>query len=182
MIERFHRQFKASMRCLEAETKWTDYLSLLLLWFRTTHKEDIKATPAEMVYGENLTLPADLVTSTDLDDLDIDAEGFVHQLKERMAKVRTAVSRAVRNQPEYIPQDLLTCDYIYLRTDSTRTPLQRPYTGPYKVIRRTRQTVTIETNNGPTSVSIQRVKPAYVDSKTVTFDLPRRRGRPARRS
>ena len=182
MVERFHRQFKASLRCLEAESKWNDCLALLLLWFRNTHKEDIHATPAEMVYGQSLTLPADVVTSTDATDLEVDYEQFVQRLKERMAHVQSAVSRAVSDRPEYVPKDLLTCDYVYLRTDGARTPLQRPYTGPYKVVRRTRQTVTIETNNGPTSVTIQRVKPAYVDPKTVTFDLPRRRGRPCKAS
>ena len=176
MIERFHRQFKASLRCLEADRNWYEHLPLLLLWFRSTHKEDIQASPAEMVYGQTLTLPADLVTADD--NTKVDPVAFVEQLKQRMANVRTAASRAVSNQPVYIPPALDSCQYVYLRSDGHKTPLQRPYTGPYRVIRRTRQTFTIRTNHGAESVSIQRVKPAVVDSKTVTFDLPRRRGRP----
>ena len=178
MIERFHRQFKGSLRCLEADNRWIEYLPLLLLWFRATHKADIQATPAEMVYGQTLTLPADLITQTD--DAEVDPVKFVEQLKQRMTKVRTAASRTVNNYPEYVPPTLQTCEYVYLRNDGHRTPLQRPYTGPYRVVRRTRQTITIQKPSGPESVSIQRVKPAFVDPATITFDLPRKRGRPAK--
>ena len=95
-----------------------------------------------------------------------------------MENVRTAESRPVHDRPEYVSADLLICDYVYLQYDGVKTPLQRPYTGPYKVIRRSRQTVVIETNNGPTNVAIHRVKPAYVDEATKKVDMPKRRGRP----
>ncbi len=129
------------------------------------------------MYGQSLTLPADLIGPSDpLDDTGLEA--FARQLKQKMANVRTAESRPVHDRPEYVPADLLTCDYVYLRYDGVKMPLQRPYTGPYKVIRRSRQTVVIETSNGPTSVAIHRVKPAYVDEATMKVDMPKRRGRP----
>ena len=177
MVERFHRQLKASLRAVEAGEKWSDHLPMVLLLFRNTYKEDLKASPADLVYGQSLTLPADLIGPSDpLDDTGLEA--FARQLKQKMANVRTAESRPVHDCPEYVPADLLTCDYVYLRYDGVKTPLQRPYTGPYKVIRRSRQTVVIETNNGPTSVAIHRVKPAYVDEATMKVDMPKRRGRP----
>jgi len=182
MVERFHRQLKASLRCLEADSTWTEHLPLLLLWFRTTFKEDLNATPAEMVYGQNLTLPADIVTQEIPSDPEAGAEEFVRLFKEQMTNIRTATSRMFYDCPEHMPKDLANCQYVYLRNDALpvtrRNSLRPPYTGPYKVLQRTQQTITIETNNGPTSVSIQRVKPAYVDAKTVTYNIPRKRGRP----
>ncbi|KAH9403120.1 hypothetical protein TYRP_015887 [Tyrophagus putrescentiae] len=133
-------------------------------------------SPADLVYGQSLTLPDLIGPSDPLDDTGLEA--FARQLKQKMANVRTAESRPVHDRPEYVPADLLTCDYVYLRYNGVKTPLQRPYTGPYKVIRRSRQTVVIETSNGPTSVAIHRVKPAYVDEATMKVDMPKRRGRP----
>lgn len=38
--------------------------------------------------------------------------------------------------------------------------------------------VKIKKQNGPVRVSIQRVKPARVDDREFTIDIPKRRGRP----
>lgn len=175
MIERFHRQLKAAFKCHLAETNWCDYLPIILLFFRATHKEDINATPAEMVFGQNVTLPPDLQEDT---STQVDPEVFVEQLKRMMQKVRTSTSRPPSNPEHFIPKELKHCKFVFLRTDGKLTPLQRPYTGPYRVLARNPFTFTIETNNGPSKVSIQRIKPASIDQQTVTFDIPRKRGRP----
>ena len=95
-----------------------------------------------------------------------------------MQKVRTVQSRSADNTEEYIPAELKDCDYVFLRTDSARKGLQRPYTGPYEVIARRRHSFTIKTNNGHETVAIHRLKPARVDKETIIFDIPKRRGRP----
>jgi hypothetical protein len=177
MVERFHRQLKGVLRCLKADTNWTDPLPLVMLGIRSTVKADLKATPAEMVYGTNLTLPADMVNCDNNPPITNPVE-FVENLRRQMHKVQTVLSRAPTNPPQYIPEDLSTCDYVMKRTDSNRTPLQRPYTGPYEVMSRNRYTITIKTNNGPEDVSFDRLKPARVDPDTVVYDQPRRRGRP----
>ncbi|KAL4713380.1 hypothetical protein ACJJTC_016848 [Scirpophaga incertulas] len=46
--------------------------------------------------------------------------------------------------------------------DALRGALEAPYTGPHKVISRSDKTITIHTNRGPVTVSIDRVKPGYV--------------------
>ena len=57
LVERFHRTLKSSIKCL-TETDWSSALPMALLELRATLKEDINATAAEMVYGQNLQLPA----------------------------------------------------------------------------------------------------------------------------
>ena len=61
MVERFHRQLKASLGAVEAGEKWSDHLPMVLLLFRNTYKKNLKASPADLVYGQSLTLPADLI-------------------------------------------------------------------------------------------------------------------------
>ena len=57
LIERFHRQLKSALKCLADPTHWTKALPLVLLGIRTTIKQDLKCTAAELVYGTTLCLP-----------------------------------------------------------------------------------------------------------------------------
>ncbi|KAE8737574.1 hypothetical protein FOCC_FOCC016963 [Frankliniella occidentalis] len=48
-------------------TSWVEALPLVLLGMRTAFKEDLQTTTAELVYGEPLRLPADLLTAPPAD-------------------------------------------------------------------------------------------------------------------
>ena len=57
-IERWHRTLKSSIMCHERPS-WTKSLPIILLGLRTVYRDDFQATPAELVYGENIKLPYD---------------------------------------------------------------------------------------------------------------------------
>lgn len=81
MIERWHRSLKASIMCQE-ESEWTEFLPMVLLGLRSSYKEDIKATAAEMVYGTCIKMPAEFLL--DFDEVqDIEPEIFLKELKNR---------------------------------------------------------------------------------------------------
>ncbi|XP_046406208.1 uncharacterized protein LOC124171113 [Ischnura elegans] len=63
MVERFHCQLKSAIRCHNTQ-QWVDVLPAILLGFRSVLKEDIQATPAELVYGEPLRLPGEFLSPT----------------------------------------------------------------------------------------------------------------------
>lgn len=176
MIERFHRQLKDALRCHAAETRWSDIVPLVLLWFRATVKEDIHASPSELVFGQNVKLPPDL--KDEPSGIQVDPTDYVSVLKDMMCRVKAYTSRAKLKADHFVPKALYSCKYVFLRKDATKKPLERPYTGPYLVLDRNKYTVKIDTQNGPVRVSIQRVKPANVDPSKLSFHLPRKRGRP----
>ena len=64
LIERFHYDLKASLRARldAAGDVWADQLPWVLLGMRTVVKKDLKASSAELVYGEPPTVPGDFVT------------------------------------------------------------------------------------------------------------------------
>ena len=62
MVERFHRSMKAALMC-HAGDQWTDVLPLVLLGLRAAFKEDIQASAADLVYGEPLCIPGELVVA-----------------------------------------------------------------------------------------------------------------------
>jgi transposase InsO family protein len=53
MVQRFHRTMKAALMCHQPAT-WTNAFPLVLLGLRTTIKNDLQTSPAELVYGEPL--------------------------------------------------------------------------------------------------------------------------------
>jgi len=58
MVERLHRTLKAALMC-SPQTPWPDLLPTVLLGLRTAVKEDLQASPAEMLYGITLRVPGE---------------------------------------------------------------------------------------------------------------------------
>ena len=62
LVERFHRQLKASLKSQPDTTRWAEALPLVLLGIRTAYKQDAMCTAAELVYGTTLRLPGEFFT------------------------------------------------------------------------------------------------------------------------
>ncbi|XP_071577162.1 uncharacterized protein [Temnothorax nylanderi] len=154
IIERWHRSLKAALMCHNGK-QWTKLLPTVLLGLRTSIKGDINASAAEMLYGENLTLPGEFFL-----DLDVptDPACFVHHLRD------------------YLQTDLATCSHVFVRVDSIRRPLQAPYEGPYQILERDDKVFKVSVKGQPTTVSIDRVKPAHFENDALrtpaTLDQP----------
>ena len=58
-MERFHRQLKVALKAIPDPTHWVKALSLIMLGFCTTVKQDMQCTSAELVYGTTLRLPGE---------------------------------------------------------------------------------------------------------------------------
>ena len=72
----------------------------------------------------------------------------------------------------YVPDALRRAQFVFLRTDSHRRPLQRPYTGPFKVIQRKEKCFLIDTPAKQDWVSIDRLKPASIPAVADDAQLP----------
>lgn len=158
MIERFHRQVKAALMC-HSET-WQQALPLVLLGVRTALKEDLKCSSAELVYGEPLRLPGEFLVPTSIQPNRV--EDFVVQLQAHMAKLRPVPAARHARPTSFVFKDLENTSHVLLRDDTVRRPLQPPYTGPYRVLSRNNKLITIDITGRQSTVSIDRVKPAYL--------------------
>jgi hypothetical protein len=161
MVERFHRQLKAALKVQPNPASWVDTLPLVLLGIRTTVKEDLSATVAEMVYGTTLRLPEEFFQSSDSKAM-IDPTDYVSQLKTHMQCVRPTPPRTVQRNTR-VPQALATATHVFVRHDTTRKPLQSQYDGPYPVLERKDKFFKVNINGRKDTVSIDRLKPAYLD-------------------
>ena len=160
MIERFHRTLKNSLRCTTKDGNWMRALPWALLGIRNAPREDTGTSPAETVFGTTLRLPGMCFPSNQqtspMEDL-AHARYNVDQFTPR------ALDASKFKAQPFIPTDIRTADYVYVRVDTlAKGPLSPQYTGPYRVISKNWEGSTFTLDMGRTnkSVSIDRLKPA----------------------
>src|SRR5678816_3590529 len=61
MIERFHRQLKASLMGHGYPENWSENLPLILLGIRTSYKEDLQCSSVEPAYGSSIRIPGEFI-------------------------------------------------------------------------------------------------------------------------
>lgn len=161
LVERFHRQLKAALKAQQHPEHWTESLPLVLLGIRTALKEDIACTAAEMLYGSTLRLPGEFFTPDTRGDTDPAA--YVARLKSTMTSLRATPPRTTALHRSHIHPNLSSSSHVFVRHDAVRKPLQSPYDGPFRVLDRSDKFYTLDLNGRRDTVSINRLKPAYLD-------------------
>lgn len=163
LVERFHRQLKASITC-HASTSWSEILPLVLLGIRSAFKEDLQTSSAELLYGEPLRLPGEFFDpnspcTCDLSDFTARLRSFAEELKPVPASRHS-------NNKVFIFKELATAEQVFLREDASRAPLQPAYTGPHKVLEKGDKVFKVLVKGKPVTVTVDRLKPAYILTDT----------------
>ena len=146
LVERFHRQLKASLKAYDEPSRWFENLPMVLLGIRTALKEDLHCTAAELVYGTTLRLPGEFFTGTALANTP-DPASYVAKLKPSMQQLQATPVRKQPRRKTYLSKDLATSTHVFVRHDAVRTPLQPPYDGPYRVLKHADKHYTLEVAN-----------------------------------
>lgn len=159
MIERLHRTIKAAIRCTEDKC-WVDRLPAILLSHRCQTKEDIEAAPAELVYGTTLKIPGEFFGQQ---TKETPQSQFVVQLRDSMRELAPHQgSNHDTKRKEYIAKDMANTTHVFVRVDAVQPPLQQPYRGPYRVVKRKTATFIIDKDGREEEVSIERLKAAIM--------------------
>ena len=185
LVERQHRRMKESLKSrLDGRPDWHKELWAVLLGIRTTPRDDIGGSTAELVFGAPITVPGDLVT----------AKEFEPATGETLKRIRQMVAGRVPAQMSrhctpttHVPQQLASSKYVLVRVDKVTDPLAAKYTGPYRVLERKDKAFRLDYglddhgNDLQEWVSIDRLKPSFTDSDTFDDEgqipAPARRGR-----
>ena len=162
MVESFHRQLKSALKA--HPQSWMDALPLVMLGIRTALKEDLHLTAAEMVYGTTLRIPGAFFTSSPDDSLP-DPINYVNHLKTLTHQLRPSIPR-LPTRKSYVSKELSDCTHVFIRQDAVRKPLQPPYNGPYRVVERKDKFFVLDIHGHKDTVSLDRLKPAYLDLET----------------
>ncbi|CAB0033532.1 unnamed protein product [Trichogramma brassicae] len=125
---------KRALKC-SPETPWTLALPGVLLGLRTTFKEDLQASPSGDGFRHVATHTRGVRRTTRTGQKTSPSE-FVSALRRLFQAIRPVpASRHVQHRP-FVFKDLATSDYVFRRLDTILKPLEQPYTGPHRVIRR----------------------------------------------
>ena len=167
MVERFHRQLKAALKARTTTPDWFAELPLVLLGIRSSWRVDPGCSPAELVYGSTLRLPGEFFQPLDAKTMEPDSM-FLKHLQQTM---RTALPPAPvyhGKKPVYVPPNLASTGFVYVRNDAHRHPLQRPYDGPYRIINTNDKFYTLDIKGRSEKVSVDRLKAAFVTPLTTS--------------
>ena len=98
---------------------------------------------------------------------------FVKTLQDNLEQL-LAFTKDIRHstQKTFIPRALGNCEFLQLRVDRGKQPLEAPYTGPHELIKinKISFTATINEKNDHIIVSIQRLQPC-----TIPFDREKKK-------
>ncbi|XP_026476401.1 uncharacterized protein LOC113382055 [Ctenocephalides felis] len=158
MVERFHRQLKAAIRCHNTE-RWTEILPTVMLGIRSAWKKDLQATVAEMLYGETLRLPGAMLVPTQ--ETSHSETDFVKNLRKQMKMVRPVTGTRHGVKPTFRFKKIENAKFVFLRNDGPKRPLQNPYEGPFEILSRSSKTFNLMIRGKNVTVSVDRIKPAY---------------------
>lgn len=127
------------------------------------------------MYGQPLVVPGEFFPS------DTDAEENQLQNLRQIAK-QFAPCRPTRSNHHhsYIPTDLMTCKFVFIREDASQPPLSSPYKGPYLVLSRKIKCFQVQLDTRTDWISIDRLKPAYIDAEQHSHHTTTRSGRVSR--
>ena len=153
--------------CGEERNEWFWKLPMALLAIRTTLKPDIGASPADLVYGEGLAVPGDLLPNYPNNE----TEDENHR-RTTLANLRLEVERLIpkptsaHRQPNvHIPDDLESATHVMVRRGGVNPPLTQPFQGPYQVHSRTETGIKVHLpGRGVEEVALARVKPAVIEA------------------
>ena len=68
-------------------------------------------------------------------------------------------------KPSFINNNLSICTCVFIQHDAVKKPLQQPYDGPFKVLKRSDKHFTLQVKGKDSVVSINRLKPAFIDEQ-----------------
>jgi len=149
-IERVHRCLKSAL--IARGGNWLQELPMVLMGLRCNPSDD-GSSPYSRVFGEQPILPRVVVDSGTVDDINRRLQGLTWKYN---------VPRSREVKANHVNEKLMKSDFVWVRLDRVKKPLEAPYQGPYKVLQRNNTTFTLEMRGAPATVSIERLKPATI--------------------
>ena len=177
LVERFHRRLKESLNALALDEpeNWFWALPCTLLAIRTTLKPDIGASPADLVFGEGLAIPGELLPgefpneSAEQDQ----RRQLLDNLRLEVARVQPKPTSAHRIPRVNLPEALQTASHAFVRRGGYQASLATPYVGPYRIIDRHQDSFRIAIPGAQSeNVNVTRLRPAVMPEENNSEEAP----------
>jgi RNase H-like domain found in reverse transcriptase/Integrase core domain/Integrase zinc binding domain len=173
MLERFHRQLKASLRSREANTDWESHLPWVMLGLRAAPKEDSGLSVAELTFAVTLKLPGELVGA-----LAAATEVLAAELRSDCSSFMPLPLRA-RWYAEVAGKQLVglqAAKLVYICRSGVHPALAAKYDGHYGVLEKQDKYFVLQVGDLAEKVMVDRLKP-HLGTDPVPPAAPPKHGR-----
>ena len=184
-LERQHRDIKDGLKICLLEmgdthaSKWHLALPWVILGKRTAFQPDLGTSPAEIVFGQTLTVPGDLAGS-DLQP-DSDLPHLLERVRRNAARAPVQTSHHTTIPKDYRPPGLDTATHPWVKkADAKVTPLSPKYDGPFEVLERRGDSCVVvwvgTLAHGEATTELQHLencKPVFFQGKPYTVKKPK---------
>ncbi len=173
LVERFHRRLKDALPARAVGADWFNHLPWVLLGFRSAWREDSEFSPSEAVFGSQLVLPGQFLSTPESPSL-----SFIRDFQGVLAG-RPPLQTAHHTTPARtsLPEDLLLFRFVLVRHDSVQPPLSPLYDDPFLVLERSLHFFKVQMGTRTETISTHRLKPCQTPEDAQAAEPPRR-GRP----
>ncbi|TWW75360.1 hypothetical protein D4764_13G0000220 [Takifugu flavidus] len=170
LCERFHRSLKAALRAALSDDSWVDRLPWVMLGLCSAPKEDLDASPVELVLGQPLRVPGEFLLES--------APPCNFPARSSFSAGPALVPSPVLHcfPQSFVPTDLATARFVFVRHDAHRSPLRPPYDGPFRVLETGAKSFVLDMGGRSERVTLDRLKPAHllVGQDVLPTQVPRR--------
>ncbi|XP_068246729.1 uncharacterized protein [Palaemon carinicauda] len=128
MVERFHCAQKSALMSCCKDCMWFTQLLLVILQLRNTRIEVLDVSAAEMFFGDPLVFPAKFIS--------LHPPPTISSAYITLWEIYSIMSELQAPAKQHIPTDTQLVTHVFLRNDTSKTPLMPPNTGPFLMIHR----------------------------------------------
>ena len=144
MIERTHRTIKAALKARKGN--WCSSLPLILMGLRMSPKLSKTFSPFSAVTGSEMMIPKSIIDSESNQSSQL-THKFITDLADHFSSIDFDALSAGEDHSKknrYIPKALSNTEFVWIRVDRVKHPLEAPYFAPAKVLRKFSNTYKVE--------------------------------------
>jgi hypothetical protein len=140
---------------------------------RSAWREDSEFSPAEAVFGSQLVLPGQFLSTPEPP-----SPTFLQDFQGVLAgRSPLPTSHHTTPSPTVLPEELLLSRFVLVRHDAVQPPLSPLYDGLFLVLERSLHFFKLQVGSRIETVSTHRLKPCHTPENAQAAETPRR-GRP----
>jgi hypothetical protein len=153
-----------------AGADWLVHLPWMMLGIRSAWREDSEFSPSESVFGSQLVLPGQFLSTPEPPSLT-----FLREFQGVLAgHSPLPTSHHSTPSPTALPEDLLLSWFVLVRHDAVQPLLSPLYDGPFLVVERSLHFFKIQMGSRIEIVSTHRLKPCHTPEDAQAAEPPRR--------
>ena len=140
MVEHFNRTLEAMLSKYVSDNQrdWDGHLPLVVMAYRSSVHEATTFTPYFMMFGREICLPIDIMFGTQVDQEPLTHGSYAATLQAKTENayhiVRTRMQRVQKRTKDYYDKNVTGS--VFERGDRQTRKLWRPWTGPYRVVKK----------------------------------------------